>query len=304
MAMRKVTEEMKVKSAKKVCGIIMPITGCTYKDTEYSATHWASMRKFLEDAISDAGFEPRVVWDDKSQSIIQGRIVNNIAEFDLAICVICGMNHNVLIELGLRLMTNKPVLVIHDDNNMPLPFDVNSLESFGMPVPNRVDYVDYQDLKGQIKNALEKMADPNYKTFLSYFKQVAPKAVSKIDEVELAQFMNETRNALQEVQSQISAARASEICAFDYAQKDDIVQSMVRLQLTVAADGLKDELDRIRNSSESTRGDYLGLIARARDILARVEKQGEGSSPRSFELRRNVQGVIRRATLMMAEKFG
>ena len=117
---------------KPTCGIIMPISACTSNGIEYSAEHWQSVRTFLEDAIKEAGCEPKAVWEGEDQSIIHGRIVNNIAEFPLMICVVCGCNNNVMIELGLRLMTDKPVLVIADDN-YKIPFDVNVLEMIVMP---------------------------------------------------------------------------------------------------------------------------------------------------------------------------
>lgn len=301
MTMKNETEKIKEKSAKKICGIIMPITGCTYKDTEYSATHWASMRKFLEDAIADAGFEPRVVWDDKSQSIIQGRIVNNIAEFDLAICVICGMNHNVLIELGLRLMTNKPVLVIHDDNNMPLPFDVNSLESFKMPVPTCVDYVDYQNLGLQIKNTLPKMADLGYKTFLSYFKQVVPKDANKINEVELAQFMNETRSAIQDIRSTVIARQTSQEDrdrAHIVYQKAD--EAVVLANYIGEYHELESRYVVVRSNPNSIKEEYEDL---RRSIEGLFSRYREDSRVHDVALYEKISGLCRNIRRTMRLKF-
>lgn len=186
---------------KPICGIIMPISACTSNDVVYSAAHWQSMRLFLEDAIKEAGFEPKAVWEGEDQSIIHGRIVNNIAELPLMICVVCGCNTNVMIELGLRLMTDKPVLVIADDN-FSIPFDVHVLKMVVMPtVP---DYKDYQDHKERIKEILPKMLEPGYKTFSSYFKQVSPRDISGSEKVEVAQFMNEAKDAIQKLQTQIA----------------------------------------------------------------------------------------------------
>lgn len=267
---KKATDSQSEKVAKKICGIIMPISCCTYKDTEYTAAHWESMRRFLEDAIRDAGFTPRAVWEDESQSIIQGRIVNNIAEFDLAICVICGMNHNVLIELGLRLMTDKPVLVIHDDNNVSLPFDVNSLKSFKMPVPNKVDYVDYQDLKEKIHGALSKMAEPGYKSFLSFYKQIVPKSASKVNEVELSEFMNETRSTLQNLRTRVDTiARGDE--ALGSGGRSLRARSSYFPEIEARTIEIEKELGRLRSSPESTREDYAKLAERARSTSAELD---------------------------------
>lgn len=203
MSQRKTAKKQETGTAKQVCGIIMPIAGCTYKDTEYSEVHWDSMRLFLEDAIADAGFDPRAVWEDQKQSAIHARIVNNITEFPVVVCVLCGTNPNVLIELGLRLMTDKPVFMIHDRNNFPLPFDIGPLGSAEIPIPPELEYADYKKLGEQIKNDLPKMLEPEYKPFLSYFKQVVPKAVGKVKEVELVDFMNETRSAIQDIRNVI-----------------------------------------------------------------------------------------------------
>lgn len=187
---------------KPTCGIIMPISECVNSTGTYSAAHWESMKLFLEDAIRESGYEPRPVWEGADQSVIQSRIVTNIAEFPLMICVICGANINVMIELGLRLMTDKPVFVIYDENMKP-PFDVNVLQMFPMPV--NPDYKDYQELKNTIKDVLPTMIGDNYKTFLSNFKQIAPKGITGTEKVELAQFMNETKEAIQNMQGQISS---------------------------------------------------------------------------------------------------
>lgn len=179
----------------------MPISECTNNTVTYPAAHWESMKMFLEDAIRESGYEPRAVWESLDQSVIHSRIVNNIAEFPLMICVICGSNANVMIELGLRLMTDKPVLVIYEENSQP-PFDVNVLQMF--PMPTKPDYKDYQILKDNIKTALPKMLDPNYKSFLSNFKPITPKGINGTEKIEISQFMNETREAIQNIQSQIS----------------------------------------------------------------------------------------------------
>lgn len=186
---------------KPTCGIIMPISACTSNGIDYSVEHWQSVRLFLEDAIKEAGYEPKAVWEGEDQSIIHGRIVNNIADFPLMICVVCGCNNNVMIELGLRLMTDKPVLVIADDN-YKIPFDVNVLEMIVMPTTP--DYKDYKEYKTRIKAILPKMLKPDYKTFSSYFKQVSPRGISGTEKVEVAQFMNDTKEAVQKLQSQVA----------------------------------------------------------------------------------------------------
>lgn len=195
------TKPQTTTTEKPVCGIIMPISECSNNGVTYSAAHWESVRLFLEDAIRAADCEPKAVWEGVEQSVIHSRIVNNIADLPLMICVICGSNANVMIELGLRLMTDKPVLVIYEEGSQP-PFDVNVLQMFGMPI--NPDYKDYQELREKIKKVLPKMLDSEYKTFLSNFKQITPKGVPGAEKVELAQFMNDTKDTIQNLQAQVS----------------------------------------------------------------------------------------------------
>ena len=173
---------------KLSCGIIMPISGIMFSGHDYSATYWKSMLDFLESAIREAGYEPKRMWEDASESTITPRIVRNINECDLAICVISTHNPNVMIELGMRLFADKPVLVMFDENVSKLPFDINDLDSLKMAY--RPLYSDYPQLKRSIKDRLENMARPEFKTYLARFKQQVPKIdSSSTEEVELAQLV-------------------------------------------------------------------------------------------------------------------
>lgn len=226
--MKKDTATDTTKATEKpTCGIIMPISECVSNGVTYTASHWESMRLFLEDAISEAGYEPKPVWEGEDQSVIHARIVNNISDFPLMVCVICGSNVNVMIELGLRLMTDKPVFVIYDENTSP-PFDVNVLKMFSFS-PNP-DYKDYKALKEKIKNVLPKMLEQDYKSFLSNFKTITPKGVSGTEQVELAQFMNDTREAIQDIRSQISKlALQRERDSMDFARMRALPMSTERM---------------------------------------------------------------------------
>ena len=265
---------------KPVCGIIMPISECANKDVTYSAAHWESMRLFLEDAIRESGYEPKAVWEGVEQSVIHSRIVNNIADFPLMICVICGSNVNVMIELGLRLMTDKPVSVIYEEGTQP-PFDVNVLQMFGMPI--NPDYKDYQCLKDRIKEVLPIMMEEGYKTFLSNFKQITPKGVSGTEKVELAQFMNETKESIQDLQIQISTliARNENVNRLlsrrrMYADEQLSQQSNERIEKDLLRQRLEERLVRLRMSLESMQKESTmtpQLLERHRDELWSIERE-------------------------------
>ena len=157
-----------VRKQRMKCGIIMPISEQAYSGLEYSCAYWASLRQFLCDAIKFAGFEPQPMWEDSSESSITPRIVGNIKSCPLALCVISACNPNVMIELGMRLFADKPILVVYDESIRRLPFDINDLEAY--KIPYRPLYADYSHIKDEIKKRLCQMAQPDYKTYLNRYK--------------------------------------------------------------------------------------------------------------------------------------
>lgn len=243
---------------KQICGIIMPISECESKGVTYSAAHWESMRLFLEDAIHEAGYEPKVVWEGTDQSVIHSRIVNNIANYPLMICVICGSNVNVMIELGLRLMTDKPVFVIYDENTPP-PFDITVLQMFS--ISSKPDYKDYQILRNEIKRVLPTMLNPNYKTFSSNFKTITPKGNMGIEKVELTQFMNETKEAIQSIQTKMSTLLSQR-------ERDNMYERM-RSRAIISEKMLQKDIE----ERESLLNSYRPRLA---DLRIKVESMKEG----------------------------
>lgn len=149
------------------CGIIMPIAPQKFGAVEYSKEYWESMLRFLQDAIREAGYEPTPVWFDDNNSTVTRRIVENISSLPLAVCVISSFNPNVMIELGMRLNANKPVLVMLDENTASAPFDIKDLEYY--PYPTRPLYAQYPSIKQAICEFLSKMVQPGYKNFKDTF---------------------------------------------------------------------------------------------------------------------------------------
>lgn len=154
-------------SEKIKCGIMMPIALQKFGAVEYSKEYWESMLRFLEDAIKEAGYEPTPVWADDNNSTVTRRIVDNIASLPLAVCVVSSFNPNVMIELGMRLNANKPVLVLLDENTASAPFDIKDLEYY--PYPTRPLYTQYVVIKKAIAEFLKKMAKPGYRNFKDNF---------------------------------------------------------------------------------------------------------------------------------------
>ncbi|MDE9450546.1 hypothetical protein J3R80_08715 [Aliiroseovarius sp. Z3] len=112
---------------KKTCGIVMPISECD----GLGASHWGDVRKIVEGVASEAGFETRLVSDTFESNLIHKEILQNIYNDDLIICDVSGRNPNVFFELGIRMATQKPTVIIKDEVTS-YPFDTG---------PNR--YIQY-----------------------------------------------------------------------------------------------------------------------------------------------------------------
>jgi hypothetical protein len=93
------------------CGIIMPISTIDGNSSE----HWSDVKLILEDAISKAGFLPRLVSDSDQVRFIHNTIITNLFNDEIIVCDVSAKNPNVMFELGIRLAFNKPVVIVIDD---------------------------------------------------------------------------------------------------------------------------------------------------------------------------------------------
>ena len=60
------------KSAKPICGIIMPISA---SDEVHTEAHWLGVKSILTRAIELADCHPQPVWEKGEYDIIQARIL-------------------------------------------------------------------------------------------------------------------------------------------------------------------------------------------------------------------------------------
>jgi hypothetical protein len=117
---------------KNTCGVVMPISLCDGLD----AKHWTDVLSIVEAAATHAGFEARLVSDTFESNLIHKEILQNIYKDELIVCDVSGKNPNVFFELGVRMATQKPTVIIKD-NKTAYPFDTG---------PNR--YIEYpRDLR-------------------------------------------------------------------------------------------------------------------------------------------------------------
>lgn len=177
-----------------VCGIVMPIA--TMSD-DYSVAHWARVRKILEKAVMDAGFSPKVVWDNPEVAVIQSKILKNIYENEVIICDLSNLNSNVMLEAGLRLSTKKPTILVTDGEKKP-PFDIASIEYISYPKNLEYNQIDLfiKNLSERISTVSKAYRSGTYKSFVdSYQFEIAkPSTIEIPAEQYLTQQMDELKS--------------------------------------------------------------------------------------------------------------
>ncbi|MDX0654689.1 hypothetical protein GOD34_28880 [Sinorhizobium medicae] len=110
------------------CGIVMPISAIDGCDED----HWLQVRDILNDAISSAAYEPNLVSDADVIGVIQKRIVQNLYDHPIVVCDVSGKNPNIMLELGMRLAFDKPVVIVKDDQTS-YSFDTAPIEHLPYP---------------------------------------------------------------------------------------------------------------------------------------------------------------------------
>lgn len=193
-----------VKEARRKCGIIMPISGLIVDGIEYSEAYWQSVLEYLKDVIIDAGLEPVVAWEDNKSNLIHAKIVRNIQELPIMIGVLVGNNANVWLECGMRLWSQKPIVLLISDKCDRPPFDISPVACLKFPVDNL--YVKMKKFKEELKSNLLQALDPKRKPILSHFAALessgAPETVTKVG---LDKFMTDTKDEISSLRGQVRA---------------------------------------------------------------------------------------------------
>ena len=106
-----------------VCFVIMPFVE---RDDAHAPGFFDEvLEHLLTPAATAAGFQVRTARRHGSD-LIQSTIVNDVLEADLVLCDLTEHNPNVLFELGLRIMEEKPVVLIKAIGTGRI-FDVDSM---------------------------------------------------------------------------------------------------------------------------------------------------------------------------------
>lgn len=163
---------------KAVCGIIMPIAA---SDHDHPAEHWARVLKVLTTAIERANLQARPVWDGAGMDVIHTRILKGIFECEIALCDLSTRNANVMLEVGIRLSTKKPTILVAEKGT-PLPFDTSSIHTEfydrGLEWNHAETFI--ARVADQITSVLAAQKGGTYKSFMETFtfERVEPKTES------------------------------------------------------------------------------------------------------------------------------
>lgn len=155
---------------KEKCGIIMPISETSLL---YNEDHWKDVKGIITEAADMASYDAQLVSESKGVNYIHHNIVQNLYTSKIVICDISTLNPNVMFELGLRFVFDKPIIIIKDDKT-PNIFDINIINYIEYPSNLRyAAIVQFKEhLKTQIEDTIEISNKGGYSPFLGHFKDI------------------------------------------------------------------------------------------------------------------------------------
>ena len=215
-----------------VCGIIMPIS---YSDDHHTEAHWKGVLGFVEKAIGDAGMVAQPVWHNADFDVIQARILQNLFENEIVVCDVSTRNPNVMLELGMRLTTKKPTIIIAEAGTK-LPFDTSVINTeFYDP---SLKYNEIADFVAKLTKILidtrAATIAGTYRAYLELFKfeTVQPANVTVTGEVAIAERLEEMSARIARISHQIDEGRkgddfAEALRQRKFARIDPVVDALL-----------------------------------------------------------------------------
>lgn len=138
----------------------------------YKTGHWEDVKNLLNEITEDLGFkETRIVSSGLVSTTIHKKIVNNLFNDDIIVCDVSSQNPNVMLELGMRIAFDKPVVIIIDDETK-FCFDSGVIEHLVYPKDLRYSSIEgfKVQLKAKIKHTLEAyLTNPKISPILQSF---------------------------------------------------------------------------------------------------------------------------------------
>lgn len=155
----------------------MPISECD----GCHPSHWSDVLKIIQKTASDAGLTARLVSETMESNLIHKEILSNIYNDDIVIVDVSGRNPNVFFELGIRMATQKPIVIVKDDRTL-YPFDTgpNRLIEY----PRDLRHPQMEIFKTQLMESLKKSIAHGPEN--SFIGQLGPFQIPKIEEKEVS----------------------------------------------------------------------------------------------------------------------
>lgn len=190
------------------CGIIMPIS---HVDDDHTEAHWAQVLEFITEAIERADMLPQPVWHNSDFDVIQAKILRNLFENEIIVCDISTRNPNVMLELGMRLTTKRPTIIIAEEGTK-LPFDTSVISTeFYNPALKYSDIAAFVDKLAKILSVTRAAAlAGTFHTYLEYFEfeTVKPSSVSISGEEAIADRLDDMNAKLARMDGRIAAVHS------------------------------------------------------------------------------------------------
>lgn len=144
------------------CGLIMPISATANHDEK----HWAAVQKLLHRGIRKAGLEPANVWEGVNDRISK-RIVSNIFREIIVVADISDLNPNVMLELGLRLASKKPTVIVFEKGG-GIPFDIADVGAISYPGDLNILEMEafFEEFSTLLTSRLAAFANETYEPYL------------------------------------------------------------------------------------------------------------------------------------------
>lgn len=160
------------KDERVTVGLIMPISSTA----NHSERHWADIQTLLHRGIASAGFKPVNVWENSSTDRVSERIVANIFENSVVVADISDLNPNVMLELGMRLASKKPTIVVVNAGGT-IPFDIRDFHALDYPADTNI--LGMERFYGKLETALvEKHTSYLSETYTPFLGKVIVDVIS------------------------------------------------------------------------------------------------------------------------------
>jgi hypothetical protein len=217
------------------CGLVMPIA--TFGD--YPQSHWTAVEAILREALTEVGFDAKLVSQETTSGVIHQRIITNLYTNDIVVCDVSARNPNVMFELGMRLAFDKPTIIVKD-NDTPFSFDISGIEHLTYPRSlTYADIVSFKEKLGQMVVDTSKAAasDPSYSTFLKHVAGVKPARID-IQEVPFQDFL---LKQLEDIRSRIDSLQYSPVANMIHNDLFDQNRYLPKYEFTIDTSGASRE---------------------------------------------------------------